>query len=449
MQTVLTNKNPRVCQEQNVVPSGLAPLGNDEIIMTKPERMPKPERPMRVNGVQSACSGFGHSDFIRHSSFVIHHSYRAFSLIELIGVLAVMAILAAVLAPALLRQMDKMAGDQESAALKSFGDALQASILRSRTIPSHTNWASTVATELGVDVASVTNSPRRQARFFLIDPALQIGVNGGGLPYVQNNAGSVITNGCDVIPPVSPRVLILSSIGRGLPAGIVSGVPTAADFTNIWNAADGTVPPAPAFSGWTGTGDDLKIQRVSLSPLFVHLLLTAYQPRDGLPRYSIDANNPGTAPSVPTNATCILGHEGYYIQDSVLYLYKAQTTIDSQQILIRDNSFVYDQNVWRGSIGGGFFLGGLDIASVVDKYLAAPRNTNPNVATNQQAIVVQSMQNYMDAYGAWGTAGFPHKVGGSTPPIYQAVIDAAGAMKNAVQQQYLANAYTPPETPCQ
>src|SRR5207245_1609726 len=52
-------------------------------------------------------------------------SERAFSLIELIGVLAVIAILAAVLAPALIRQMDRIAGDQESASLKSFGDALQ------------------------------------------------------------------------------------------------------------------------------------------------------------------------------------------------------------------------------------------------------------------------------------------------------------------------------------
>src|SRR6185436_19112812 len=60
---------------------------------------------------------------------------RAFSLIELIGVLAVMAILAGVVAPALIRHMDKVAGHQESAALKSFGDALQQSILRARSIP--------------------------------------------------------------------------------------------------------------------------------------------------------------------------------------------------------------------------------------------------------------------------------------------------------------------------
>src|SRR5439155_24756186 len=125
-------------------------------------------------------------------------------------------------------------------------------------------------------------------RFFLIDPSLNInntGVNQGGtgapaLPYRQTNAGSINL-------PVSPRVLFLSSIGLELPAGIVNGVPTAADFTNIWNSADGTVPSAPVFSGWTGVTDDLKVQRVDLSPLFVHLLLSQNASLGANPRYTI------------------------------------------------------------------------------------------------------------------------------------------------------------------
>src|SRR5437879_4180674 len=121
-------------------------------------------------------------------------SQRAMTLIELIGVLAVLAILAAFLVPALIRQADKIAGDQESASLKSFSDALQSSIERNRYIPSDTDWATNVAKELGVDVTTVTNSPRKQPRFFLIDPALQIGTNFSGLPYGQTNwpSGSVV-----------------------------------------------------------------------------------------------------------------------------------------------------------------------------------------------------------------------------------------------------------------
>src|SRR6266568_5854032 len=227
MKTELTMNHRRVRQKRSIIPkSQPTPLGNDEILMSKAERMTKHESPVRTNSFELVCSGFGHSDFIRHSSFVIRHSrrHRAFSLIEMIGVLAVIAILAAALAPSLVRQMDKTAGDQESAALKSFGDALQQSIMRNRYIPSATDWASTVATELGVDTTAVTDSPRRQQRFFLIDPNLTIA--GAGLPYTQTSAGSASK-------PVSPRVMILSSVGTALPAGVVSGTTTAANFTNI------------------------------------------------------------------------------------------------------------------------------------------------------------------------------------------------------------------------
>src|SRR5207249_2654760 len=157
---------------------------------------------------------------------------------------------------------------------------------------------STVATELGVDTTAVTANPRRQPRFFLIDPNLNIsntGVTQGGsgepaLPYAQANAGS--TN-----HPASPRVLILSSIGFALPGGIVSGVPTAADFTNIWNSADGTVPTAaPVFASWAGGGGDLKVQRVDLSPLFVKLMLSRSISSRLWPSYSIDQTS-----SVSTN----------------------------------------------------------------------------------------------------------------------------------------------------
>src|SRR5436189_6235447 len=85
------------------------PLGNDEILISKAERMTKHESPVRTNSIELGCSGFAHSDFIRHSSFVICHSRRhlAFSLIEMIDVIAVIAILASSRAPSFVRQLDK------------------------------------------------------------------------------------------------------------------------------------------------------------------------------------------------------------------------------------------------------------------------------------------------------------------------------------------------------
>src|SRR5262245_40024288 len=109
------------------------------------------------------------------------HTIRsAFTLIEVIGNLTVIAILAAVLVTALIRQMDRRAGEQETASLRSMTDALRQSILRNRYIPTLTNLASTIATELGVNVSDITANARRNSRFFLFDPNLSIG--GAGLP---------------------------------------------------------------------------------------------------------------------------------------------------------------------------------------------------------------------------------------------------------------------------
>src|ERR1044071_6036263 len=394
--------------------------------------------PVQERGIYSAAlgsSGLGpRGSSSRNSRFDVRNSL-AFSLIEMIGVLAVIAILAAVLVPAWLQQSDKVAGDQESAVLKSLGDALQQSIMRQRYIPSDADWAQAVATELGVDPAGVTTGQRRQPRLFLIDPALSIA--GSGLPYTQTSAGSPSV-------PSSPRVIILSSVGAALPAGMTSGVAAASDFTNIWNSADGTVPAAPSFAGWAGTGDDLKVQRVNLSALFVRLGLSWAAPSHVGPRYAIDANNWASA-IVVSNASA--DWPGYFIQNSILYLYNYNGTLDSQQILIRDNSFTYDQDNWRGSLGGEFFLAGLDVASTVDRYLAAYPNARAANGTNQQAIVVQSMIAFMDRYDAWANAGFPYNAG--TAPTYTDVVNAQVAMVTAVQGQYQATGNNPTETPCQ
>ncbi|HXI51243.1 MAG TPA: prepilin-type N-terminal cleavage/methylation domain-containing protein, partial [Candidatus Saccharimonadales bacterium] len=92
------------------------------------------------------------------------------TLIELIGVLAIIAIVAAALVPVLIRQLDKAAADQETAALKSFSTALQRSAQRNRYIPSEADWASVVAAELGANPSDVSTNGRRQPRFFLVDP---------------------------------------------------------------------------------------------------------------------------------------------------------------------------------------------------------------------------------------------------------------------------------------
>ena len=335
----------------------------------------------------------------------------AMTLIELIGVLAVMAILAAVLLPALIRETDKTVADQESASLLAFGNGLQQSIMRNGYIPGAADWSANVATELGMVVSDVATNPRNQPRCFLIDPGLQVGTPYGSLPYTQSAAGS--------LSPVSARVMILSSLGVAFPAGMTSGVlPTAGDFSNLWNTADGLVPTGvAALSGWRGTGDDLKIQRVNLSPLFINLVLSSYSSTNAA-YYSINGTlNP--SPVATTNA--------YFLRKSVLGLYAqgvSATNLNSLQILTSDSSFVFYQNGWRGTLvasasATASYTGQpFDFTSIVNGFLSAP--SWPGGASQQQ--VVGDFTNYQNAYTAWAGSGF------SNNGLYQAALSAYNTM---------------------
>lgn len=378
----------------------------------------------------------------------------AFTLIELIGVITVFAILATLLLTSLTKAADTHAGKKESASLQLLSDNLEQSILRTRTIPTYTNWASAIAVELGINVEAVRTNARNQPRIFLIDPALRVGDSQHGLPYIQTVSGSVVTNGSGKIgPPNSPRLIILSSIGRALPALLTNGIPSANDFTNIWNSTDGTVPAAPVFANWAGIGDDLKVQRIDLSSRFVHILLGVYSSPAGA-RYSIDSADWHDGQVVAADV------DAYFIESSILRLFKHEQNdthaLDSQQILIpnyysslnRGHSFTYNGGTWRGSISGSSLVGGMDVASIVDQYLASPPNpnafrTNGAPANGAQITVVQTMMDFMNAYEAWAAANFPSGTLWDTAKVKQA------AMKTAVQAQYQGNDYFPPEVPCE
>jgi len=362
---------------------------------------------------------------------------RAFSLLQMIGLLAVISILAAALAPSFVRQMDKTAGDQESAALKAFGDALQQSIMRQRYIPGTVNWdwATNIARELGLDVASVTNSPRKQPRFFLIDPRLSIA--GAGLPYRQTNNGATVV--------ANPRVMLASSIGKSLPGSIGGGSLSTNDFNALWNWNDASSAlPSTSFSwtGWSGS-DDLRVQRIDLSSLFVRLLLSTYA-SIGIPGYSIDQGS-----TVPLTSGAVLyfsTNSISFIQNSVLTLYGSAGAMDSQQILIQNSAFLYYLDRWHGSVSGAAFVAGVDIAAVVDQYMSAYPNVRAQNGTNQQAVVVQSMISFMDAYSTWAASGFPYSSGAA--PTY--LLNARSAMMTAVQDQYLnSGSHDPYEVNCQ
>ena len=327
----------------------------------------------------------GHCKVGRFRHFSRHQASTAMTMIELIGLLAVISIFAVVLLRSVLREIDSSYARQESATLKSFGDALQNTIMRNGYIPSETNWAAMTAAELGLDVAKVTQNSRGRQRVLLIDNS---GWFTNGLPYTQTYNGTFIK-------PINARFIIASSVGStNLP--VSAGALSLGAFLPVWTNAPGSSP-------WAGIPpDDLKIERIDLLPLFVRLYLVSTTSPYG--QYSIGTN---TSLCLATNAG-----SRYYLQSSVLRLYQStagSSALDSTHVLIKNVGFRYEGGLWKSSSAGGLMLpGGMDIAGAAASFLNATANTNALNGAAQQKIVVKSFMNYMSNYIVWANSGFPN-----------------------------------------
>ncbi len=333
----------------------------------------------------------------------------AFTLIEMVGVLAVVLILASVVFSTTVRQVTLIAGQQESTNLQGYATALQHSALRNRYVPGATDWDAVIAAELGLARSTVSTNACGWPRVFLSDPNLQIGLNGNGtLPYAQTNFpnGSVVTNAAGVIPPVNPRLVIVSSLGPPLPSL------TSADFTALWNVADGAKPAVSPWTTWTGSGDDLRIQRINLSPLFVRLTLSNCFPTN---RVALD-----------TITNFVTGNlDGYFLQSTVVGLWLGTNLLDSEQVLAADTSFVCQPPVPAGT-NSEWGLTGDALGQTAAWFASSP--ANGQAPANPPTQVMGAMTNYMQAYVNWANAGFPSS--GST---YSAVNTAQNQMHSSMQ----------------
>jgi len=303
-----------------------------------------------------------------------------FTLIEMIAVLAIIAILAALIIPKMIKQIDRAAWERETGDLSGISNAMVMSILRNKTIPAASGWAAGAASQMPVPASGITTTPRGISRYFLADSNLAI--NGLGLPYTQTTNGAVTR-------PSTNRLMIVSTIATRLVAGDLA----PANFNNIWDTPAGAKPSS---WGWSGNGDDLRIQRMNLAPLFHRLkLINTDWIMAG--RFTIDGSSP--ALGVPTNA---VGWDRYYFDGTVISLRDTNGVEQARHILTSDISFVFDVGVWRGQIQSGRVPTelGTDYGAAVNAFLSRLRSPGAFKGTAQDSVVMV-LNLYMSAYTSW------------------------------------------------
>ena len=352
---------------------------------------------------------------------------KGFSLIEMIGVVTVLAILAAVLAPVLIRRIDQTVLTKEVNEMGAISNALVMQIIRNELIPDQSTWASTAAGWMERPASQITTNARGFARQFVYD-----GGNAGNswlqlnLPYDQmSHPGGT---GTGTSP--SGRIALISTIAKSLPN--ISGSLSSANFNSIWNASRGTVPSYLTAQGWTGNGYDLSIQRISIDPLFHHLVLVT---RDDpnvppFPGYSINITNAAT--TLPNTA---YGLDSYFLHGTPVSLWVRPVSspfpsITNTFILTQDISFTFDQGMWQSGLTGA----GKDNSSTASTFgqtakLFIQTDNVPGVHQGATAqSVLSAFYSYMYTYIIWANQA-PHFQTVASSPGQQTdyvVLDALG-----------------------
>ena len=351
---------------------------------------------------------------------------NAFTLIETIAVIAIVAAVAAALAVPMIRRVDDAARQKEAKTLATMAAAFKERVATVRTIPNETGWAAAVAAVTGQQLNVITANDRGLARIFLIDPALRIGDSTNAtLIYTQKVTGHVFPSTNNSARPVSPRLMIVSSCSTRLPTNLVSGVGLtfgAFSFNSLWNAADGVVP-----FGWNGRPDDLKIQRIDLSDLFVQVALNN---RDKilLPRYAISIGASGFDTNI-VDYGCRFPM--YFLKGSEIRLLNVPGVVEYSEILFQSKSFTFEKGTWQAESYIATGIGQptpMDLQRAFNLFMAAPTNAYANAGASQ-TVVSNAVMSYLSNYIVWRNAGYPLGGGGKPP---KALEDAQTLMRTTM-----------------
>ena len=311
-----------------------------------------------------------------------------FTLIEMMAVLVVISVLLLAIVPVFMAAVDRRVRRAEEEALASLANGTMTLGTRAHYLPSSGTFGSKIGPEVGMTTAQALTNARGLPRRVMFDGNIRFVVGAPSpLPYTQGTAGSAL--------PVSPRMMILSSVGDDLPTNIVDGIIATNTFAAIWNTSPGAVP-----SGWTwnGRGDDLKIQRVNLDKLFFQLVLNNSGTSTG--RYTFDSSVTNILPSIPFTT--------YVMKGTRLGLYSPTGTLQAVEIINDSLSFICQDGVWKSSGGptsswADRRLTGTDLQMAANFIVSVPQNPR---TTETQAQLVAKYSTWLQTYINYANSGY-------------------------------------------
>jgi hypothetical protein len=224
----------------------------------------------------------------------------------------------------------------EKQELVQLANAYRAHVMQSTAIPHPTSFVQVVRSRVEKPHAAIQMNRQGNPRIIIEDPDVGVGPGGTNkLPFAQGQHGSRVTS--------SPRLLIISSLGRPLPNLVTGAALTSEQFNNLWNAARGQIP---AGWNWDGNPDDLLIERVQAGDLFVSVTLRYYQdtpPHRGLYLVSSDpvsTNLPSLLPTTPlTNS---------FLRGTYLSLHGTNGALQFREILQESGlTYTCQDGMWR------------------------------------------------------------------------------------------------------
>lgn len=283
-----------------------------------------------------------------------------FTLIEVIGALAVVALVVGVVAQSGFERMKQTDRASEAADLAQIVTGIERAVVRTRTVPTTTNWVSVVAGQLAKSTNQIVKNRQGQSRVLLFDPSFRIGVTATNtLPFVQSAAGSIF--------PANARAVLVSSIAGPLPTL------TSANFSALWNTVAGTLPSGWP-STWGGSAADLKIERLDFSRLFRRVILNNLDSTASAP-YGVDGTNVVTI--APLQRV-----EGWFVDTSQVNLYFATRTLQAREALAEDTSYVFENGRWGRNVTYGTGAGSTALGELVDAFVDSPPLNNTATPTN-------------------------------------------------------------------